>query len=226
MAIAIFKRGSEPSIPIRSSSNTGETIHSAYITQQACIVHDLITGQDHAAHSKKQKKTLKSLSNKQDAKDVITYLKKIPKDDVVVSCVTDNPFEAEVMPKQQALEAILPGVGQLLSMVSSPTTSSKGKDKGPKEPVITSAFWWGYEIAIPHSQMSRLSSAQNVASAFLGFLSVVSMTVPQIKPFLTYISAWVGLEFSAMKAEDEGNGIILAATWLLPIAIVPRPWDL
>ena len=34
------------------------------------------------------------------------------------------------------------------------------------------------------------------------------------------------MEFSAIQSQNkEGQGVVLAATWLLPVALVPRPWD-
>lgn len=34
------------------------------------------------------------------------------------------------------------------------------------------------------------------------------------------------MEFSAIQSQSKGGkGVVLAATWLLPVALVPRPWD-
>lgn len=87
------------------------------------------------------------------------------------------------------------------------------------------SYWWGYEIFIPQVALSRISSAQDVSSAFLGFLGSVGLVVPAIVPFLGYIAAYVGLEFAVIKAQNEGKGVILASTWLVPVALVPRAWD-
>ncbi|KAG0025194.1 hypothetical protein BGZ81_007341 [Podila clonocystis] len=91
--------------------------------------------------------------------------------------------------------------------------------------VSSCAYWWGYEIFIPQEALSRISSAQDVSSAFLGFLGSVGLVVPAIVPFLGYIAAYVGLEFAVIKAQNEGKGVILASTWLVPVALVPRAWD-
>jgi hypothetical protein len=56
-------------------------------------------------------------------------------------------------------------------------------------------------------------------------LGSVGLVVPAIVPFLGYIAAYVGLEFAVIKAQNEGKGVILASTWLVPVALVPRPWD-
>ncbi|KAF9949279.1 hypothetical protein BGZ72_008931 [Mortierella alpina] len=94
-----------------------------------------------------------------------------------------------------------------------------------KDTVSSHAYWWGYEIFIPQEALSRIASAQDVSSAFLGFLGSVGLVVPAIVPFLGYIAAYVGLEFAVIKAQNEGKGVILASTWLVPIALVPRAWD-
>ncbi|KAF8976173.1 hypothetical protein BGZ46_008484 [Entomortierella lignicola] len=94
-----------------------------------------------------------------------------------------------------------------------------------KTSVSSHAYWWGYEIFIPQDALSRIASAQDVSTAFLGFLGSVGLVVPSIVPFLGYIAAYVGLEFTLIKAQNEGKGVILASTWLVPVALVPRAWD-
>ncbi|KAF9401953.1 hypothetical protein BGZ94_005041 [Podila epigama] len=91
--------------------------------------------------------------------------------------------------------------------------------------VSSCAYWWGYEIFIPQEALSRIASAQDVSTAFLGFLGSVGLVVPAIVPFLGYIAAYVGLQFAVIKAQNEGKGVILASTWLVPVALVPRAWD-
>ncbi|KAF9972367.1 hypothetical protein BGZ73_004535 [Actinomortierella ambigua] len=96
----------------------------------------------------------------------------------------------------------------------------------PMDIVSSQAFWWGYEVYIPEKALSRIAAAQDVSTAFLSFLSTVGLMVPAIVPFLGYIAAYVGLEFAVIKAQNEGKGVILASTWLLPVALVPRAWDI
>lgn len=86
-------------------------------------------------------------------------------------------------------------------------------------------YWWGYEIYVPHSCMNLLNEAQDITNAFLGFFQIIIAGVPMLRPYIPYISAWVGLQFSLIKAQDVGKGVVLAATWILPVAVVPRSWD-
>ncbi|KAG0285921.1 hypothetical protein BGZ96_009898 [Linnemannia gamsii] len=105
------------------------------------------------------------------------------------------------------------------------TTKTEVRFHPSKSTVSSQAYWWGYEIFIPQVALSRIASAQDVSSAFLGFLGSVGLIVPAIVPFLGYIAAYVGLEFAVIKAQNEGKGVILASTWLVPVALVPRAWD-
>ncbi|KAK0552770.1 hypothetical protein OC845_001556 [Tilletia horrida] len=90
--------------------------------------------------------------------------------------------------------------------------------------------WWGYEILLPPLAMSHLSTAQSISSAFLSFLQTmaISASLPEMLPFIKYISMWVELEFRAIHEQDArggGKGVVLAATWVMPLALVPRSWD-
>jgi hypothetical protein len=44
-------------------------------------------------------------------------------------------------------------------------------------------------------------------------LSVMSEGVRVILPFVRYLSQYVDFEFSAIKAQNHGKGVICAATW-------------
>ena len=56
-------------------------------------------------------------------------------------------------------------------------------------------------------------------------LSAVNDGVREILPFIRYISQYVDSEFNMIQAQDQGKGVVCAATWLVPVALVPRPWD-
>jgi len=86
-------------------------------------------------------------------------------------------------------------------------------------------FWWGYEIYVPTPCMGRLNQAENVSQAFIGFIRTVAGSVSALTPYWGFISAWVGLQFSIIKMQDHGHGVVIAATWVLPIALIPRPWN-
>ena len=48
---------------------------------------------------------------------------------------------------------------------------------------------------------------------------------PELQPFVRYISAYLDLEWTAIRTQNKGQGVVVAATWLIPIALVARPYD-
>jgi hypothetical protein len=86
-------------------------------------------------------------------------------------------------------------------------------------------YWWGYEIFVPQRTLQRLEDEGDVATAVLYFLSALSRTVPAIYPFVNMIATFVAMQFTIIKAADMGNGIVLVATWVLPMLLVPKPWE-
>lgn len=92
--------------------------------------------------------------------------------------------------------------------------------------VIT--YWWGLEIVLPPPSMKYLSHVPSVSHAVLNFLSAVALVnngVREILPFIRYISQYLDFEWNAIKAQDKGKGVVCAATWLMPAALIPRSWD-
>ena len=108
------------------------------------------------------------------------------------------------------------------------------------------ADWWGLEVVMPEPSVQYLGvsklnltvcmyglicSIQNVPSIahtvvnFLTALSVANGGVREILPFVRYMSQYIDAEFNAIQGQDEGQGVVCAATWLMPAALVPRPWD-
>ncbi|KAI0287729.1 hypothetical protein BC826DRAFT_972020 [Russula brevipes] len=88
---------------------------------------------------------------------------------------------------------------------------------------------------------SRLETAKRAAiitTALQWLLGQVPMTLipPQFRiglliaqrivPSLGYIGGFVAWSWGAMKTFDKGHGIVLTATWLLPIAPIPGSWEL
>ncbi|KAG0241318.1 hypothetical protein BGW41_006037 [Actinomortierella wolfii] len=98
----------------------------------------------------------------------------------------------------------------------------------PTHTISAYTYWWGYEIYVPHNCMSKLQRAANTSQIFFGFLSGAIAGVPGLAalvPLTKIISAWVGFQWAVIQAEDVGKGVILSATWILPVALAPRSWD-
>ncbi|KAI8360279.1 hypothetical protein B0O80DRAFT_199813 [Mortierella sp. GBAus27b] len=98
----------------------------------------------------------------------------------------------------------------------------------PIDVISAYTYWWGYEIYVPHKCMSKLQRVSNISQIFFGFLSGAVGGVPGLAalvPLSRIISAWVGFQWALIQAEDLGKGVVLSATWVLPVALAPRSWD-
>ncbi|KAG0057423.1 hypothetical protein BGZ89_001866 [Linnemannia elongata] len=89
-------------------------------------------------------------------------------------------------------------------------------------------YWWGYEIYVPHKCMDTIERVSNTSQIFFGFLSGTLSAVPGLAalvPIAKIISAWVGYQWAVIKTQDAGKGVVISATWVLPVALASRPWD-
>ncbi|GAA5837471.1 hypothetical protein JCM11251_002116 [Rhodosporidiobolus azoricus] len=148
------------------------------------------------------------------------------------------------------LAAAKSGVFEILADASGALIKSSGTHDqlsfAPFDRISVFVWWWGFEIACPPPAMKFLSNVASVQQSFFQFLSIfvaaggalwsrflsqprtnhsVSTGAPELAPLVRYISSYFDMEWSAIKAQNRGNGVVLAATWLLPVALVPRPWD-
>ncbi|KAI0275274.1 hypothetical protein BC834DRAFT_41667 [Gloeopeniophorella convolvens] len=107
------------------------------------------------------------------------------------------------------------------------------------------ATWWGYRLYLPPPVLDvlnnkRLEAAKRAAiltTALQWLLGHVPLTVvpPQFRPglliaqrlvpYLGYIGGFVAWSWGAMRSFDKGCGIVLTATWLLPVALIPGTWE-
>lgn len=69
---------------------------------------------------------------------------------------------------------------------------------------------------LPHSFI--LSNLPTVPGPLAALLTVVKA----IAPLTGYISTFIGWSWDEIKSFDKGQGIVLSATWILPIALIPR----
>ncbi|GAA5899741.1 hypothetical protein JCM8208_004551 [Rhodotorula glutinis] len=123
------------------------------------------------------------------------------------------------------------GAFELLADLSGALVEKSGAHEGvyglPQDRVSVLIYWWGFEIALPPPAIRTLSSVASVQSSFFTFLQAFTLAggAPELAPFVRYISSYCDMEWQAIKAQNRGKGVVLAATWLLPVALVPRPWD-
>ncbi|KAJ1304496.1 hypothetical protein OPQ81_005642 [Rhizoctonia solani] len=123
-------------------------------------------------------------------------------------------------------------VGQTLMSLGFATTqavlpSYVGIDP-PKDRMSVLTYWWGYEVVFSPPTMRYLSHVNSISSALLNFLTAFALFsngVREMLPFIRYIAQFIDLEWNMIKAQDKGRGVVCAATWVMPAALVPRPWD-
>ncbi|QRV94834.1 hypothetical protein RhiJN_22852 [Ceratobasidium sp. AG-Ba] len=105
--------------------------------------------------------------------------------------------------------------------------------------------WWGYRIYLPPPVLAVLSDQKLEAAKRAALVTTslqwmidhipTALLPPQVGlvmslirgviPVLGYIGGFVAWSWNAVSGADEGNGVVLSATWLLPIALIPGPWD-
>ena len=56
-------------------------------------------------------------------------------------------------------------------------------------------------------------------------LVAVVLVLKAIAPIIGYIGAFISWSWGTIKGFDKGQGVVLSATWLLPIALIPGSWD-
>ncbi|GAA5892316.1 uncharacterized protein JCM6883_007317 [Sporobolomyces salmoneus] len=113
----------------------------------------------------------------------------------------------------------------------------------PEDRLSVRATWWGYEIYLPEPVVSSgtvsptdrastdpfhptsllisektLSPAPPVLITLRGFPLLQSLV-----PIFSAIISAVTWYWKTIKKMDSGEWIILSATWVLPVAVVPRP---
>jgi hypothetical protein len=89
-------------------------------------------------------------------------------------------------------------------------------------------YWWGLELLLPPPTLTYLGRAESISNTVMTFLTAMSVMndgVREILPFIRYFSQYIEIEWKSIKAQDHGKGVICAATWIMPLALVPRPWD-
>jgi hypothetical protein len=140
---------------------------------------------------------------------------------------------------------------QATSSASAPVPASEPEPKVTRvfypsaTKISIQVTWWGYRLYLPPPIMAQLSGA-HIAAARRGAMltaalkwvldQVPMMMVPpqfqagmmmlrRVSPFLGYVGAFIAWSWERVQTNDSGNGVVLTATWLLPIAILPAAWD-
>ena len=104
--------------------------------------------------------------------------------------------------------------------------------------VSVKACWWGFTIYLPTAVFPHLDSEVQQAEKIANLINTVLTTMlnhignlpiplplqaavqilKAIAPSTSYIATFIGWSWDEIKSFDEGHGVELSATWLLPIA--------
>ncbi|CDW98996.1 hypothetical protein, partial [Sporisorium scitamineum] len=106
------------------------------------------------------------------------------------------------------------------------------------------ASWWGYNLYLPQAVLDSMDGdvdeAEKIANLFNKCLTYILNNVPAglpasfaavvtilkaIAPTTGYISTFIGWSWDTIKSFNKGQGVVLSATWILPVALIPRAWD-
>lgn len=169
---------------------------------------------------------------------VMMYAPLVPKSDSVVELAQ---FETV-----QSTESSKPS--------GSSSTLSKPSSPAPKEirlwvPSTTEmsvlTTWWGYRLYLPPPIMGKLGASSVKAAARAAMITsalkwlidrIPLLLIPvqfrpavkmlkSLTPFAGYVGVFIAWSWDRIRTFDEGNGVVLTASWILPVALVPMAWD-
>ncbi|KAF7359197.1 hypothetical protein MSAN_01261700 [Mycena sanguinolenta] len=104
--------------------------------------------------------------------------------------------------------------------------------------------WWGYRLYLPPPVLAVLDD-QSVEAARQATIITAALTwfftnlpvstfppplqpamilLQRLVPLVSYLGTFISWSWSTIRGFDQGHGVILTATWLLPIALIPGTW--
>ncbi|KAF9011121.1 hypothetical protein BDQ17DRAFT_1420548 [Cyathus striatus] len=186
-----------------------------------------------------------------DVKDRVVPTKVEEKEEAVMMYAPlqpDNNSQLELAETQSVLEYIdEPNVPQDNSShrVGNETLVEKQVWVPSTTQLSVLTTWWGYRLYLPPPVMNILDAtslkatarAAMITSALKWVLDKLPLTLvpPQFRgavallkrlgPVVGYIGVFISWSWNRIRACDKGNGVVLTATWLLPVALIPMAWD-
>ncbi|KAJ3848609.1 hypothetical protein EV368DRAFT_11483, partial [Lentinula lateritia] len=147
------------------------------------------------------------------------------------------------IPKIASQTSPTPGVPRS-SVSSIPTKAVKKVWLPSRTKCSIEATWWGYRIFLPPPVMAALNNdemtlakrAAMVSAALAWLFTQIPLAVlpppvqplvlvlQKIVPYISYIGTFISWSWETVKEYDTGYGVILNATWLLPVALLPSTW--
>ncbi|KZS93187.1 hypothetical protein SISNIDRAFT_486105 [Sistotremastrum niveocremeum HHB9708] len=142
-----------------------------------------------------------------------------------------------------------PGISDVADTLASKDSAPRVQEVTIWEPSSTKisfqATWWGYRIFIPPPILAHLSNKQLEAKKRAALLTnalnwlldnippdvlplefrPILFVIRGLIPLVGLVAGFIAWSWSNFQAFDKGNGIILSATWLLPVVLVPGTWE-
>ncbi|KAJ1302694.1 hypothetical protein OPQ81_003010 [Rhizoctonia solani] len=159
----------------------------------------------------------------------------------------DGMFGKKKKEKEEAEEAPEPEVPVEVKVEPEPPKTKEVRVWRPSADGISlQCSWWGYRIYLPPAVIAVLNDqkleAANRAAIVTTALQWIIDHVPTgalppqvglvmslirgIIPAMGYIGGFVAWSWNTIIGFDQGDGVVLSATWLLPIALIPSAWDI
>ncbi|OCH87479.1 hypothetical protein OBBRIDRAFT_736075 [Obba rivulosa] len=106
-------------------------------------------------------------------------------------------------------------------------------------------LWWGYRVYLPPPVLDILNNQRIEATKRAAIITtalkwlldhIPASAVPlqlrpalelarALVPYLVYVGGFIAWSWTTIKGFDKGHGVVLSATWLLPIALIPGTWE-
>jgi hypothetical protein len=87
--------------------------------------------------------------------------------------------------------------------------------------VTLQTYWWGYSVHLHPEGIAAMQSAGNITTASLSMVTAVITTMPFLTAYAPVIASFIALQFAVINALNKGGGVILTASWALPVLLVP-----
>ncbi|KIK93587.1 hypothetical protein PAXRUDRAFT_828830 [Paxillus rubicundulus Ve08.2h10] len=111
--------------------------------------------------------------------------------------------------------------------------------------ISVQTMWWGFRIYLPPPVLDILNNKQLEAAKRAAIITTalkwlmdhlpIPLLPPQMRPavavlrrlvpYLGYMGGLIAWSWTAIRSFDKGYGVVLTATWLLPVALIPGTWE-
>ncbi|KAF7359428.1 hypothetical protein MSAN_01285400 [Mycena sanguinolenta] len=176
--------------------------------------------------------------------DVMLYCPLHPTEDSTVQLAETQTVEVPLTHKDSLWQSrwnLLWSWTLGLMSPSTPKTKLVTKWVPSTTQVSFQALWWGYRMYLPPPVMAHLTSdeaetvkiATTITAVLTWFLAHVDtssipppllpafLVLQKLGPYAGYIGTFISWIWGTVTNADKGNGVVLTATWVLPVVLIP-----